>query len=111
MGGTYLTLLNTIANFGYAWPKFFVFLLIDLLTFQKCVGENTSDGISSLYCPTKSGDGIDNPCKNSGGTCVTVLDGFYSLSMVMVAVGVFIGIFCTRRLHEIEMVKVDTWRA
>lgn len=111
MGGTYLTLLNTMANFGFAWPKFFVFLLIDFLTFQQCVGPNPSNGDSSLYCPMKAGPAIDNPCTDAGGTCVTILDGFYPLSMAMVAVGLFIGIFCVRTLHEIEMVRIDSWRA
>jgi hypothetical protein len=111
MGGTYLTLLNTMANFGHAWPKFFVFLLIDFLTFQKCIGPNPSNGDSSLYCSMKAGPGIDNPCTVAGGTCVTILDGFYPFSMAMVAVGLLIGIFCSRRLHALERVRIDSWRA
>jgi MFS transporter, PAT family, solute carrier family 33 (acetyl-CoA transportor), member 1 len=32
IGGTYMTLLNTIANLGGTWPKFFVLYLADFLS-------------------------------------------------------------------------------
>lgn len=41
IGGTYLTLLNTFANLGGTWPKFFVLYFVDLLTVKQCVGEGT----------------------------------------------------------------------
>ena len=36
IGGTYLTLLNTISNFGGAWPKYFVLKLVDVATASSC---------------------------------------------------------------------------
>ena len=35
IGGTYMTLLNTLANLGNTWPKFFVFALVDEWTCKK----------------------------------------------------------------------------
>jgi hypothetical protein len=41
IGGTYLTLLNTFANLGGTWPKFFVLYFVDLLTVKECLGDGT----------------------------------------------------------------------
>ncbi|KAG6552163.1 hypothetical protein Mapa_006265 [Marchantia paleacea] len=109
MGGTYLTLLNTIANLGSAWPRIFVFILLDWLTVQKCVGASTDDGGLSLTCPTKKGSA--NPCTDAGGQCNVVLDGFYPLSFSMVLLGTYIGYRCSKRLHDLETAKDDAWRA
>lgn len=109
MGGTYLTLLNTIANLGSAWPRFFVFILLDWLTVQKCVGASTEDGGLSLTCPSKKGSA--NPCTDAGGQCNVVLDGFYPLSFSMVLLGTYIGYRCSKRLRDLETAKDDAWRA
>ncbi|KAL3680660.1 hypothetical protein R1sor_023616 [Riccia sorocarpa] len=109
MGGTYLTLLNTIANLGSAWPRFFIFILLDWLTVQECVGVGTGDGVLPLACPTRKGS--FNPCTNAGGTCKITSDGFYPLSFAMILLGAFIGYLCRKRLSNLETAKVDAWRA
>ncbi len=38
IGGTYLTLLNTFANLGGTWPKFFVLYFVDFFTVKQCIG-------------------------------------------------------------------------
>jgi PAT family acetyl-CoA transporter-like MFS transporter 1 len=35
IGGTYMTLLNTVANLGSTWPKFIVFAAVDMFTCKK----------------------------------------------------------------------------
>lgn len=37
VGGTYMTLLNTLANLGGNWPQTLALWLIDPLTFKNCV--------------------------------------------------------------------------
>lgn len=37
VGGTYMTLLNTLANLGGNWPQTLALWLIDPLTFKDCV--------------------------------------------------------------------------
>lgn len=37
IGGTYMTTLNTLSNFGGTWPKFFLFKFIDKMTYAVCV--------------------------------------------------------------------------
>lgn len=35
-GGTYMTLLNTVTNLGYAWTSTISLGMIDVLTFNEC---------------------------------------------------------------------------
>lgn len=45
IGGSYMTLLNTISNLGSSWPKFFVFAAVDLFT---CKATTTSSASSNV---------------------------------------------------------------
>lgn len=51
IGGTYMTTLNTLSNFGGTWPKFFLLKFIDRMTYSICapVSLNTyvGDTVSS----------------------------------------------------------------
>jgi MFS transporter, PAT family, solute carrier family 33 (acetyl-CoA transportor), member 1 len=38
IGGTYMTLLNTIANLGSKWPTSISLALLDYMTFRTCKG-------------------------------------------------------------------------
>lgn len=46
VGGTYMTLLNTLCNLGGNWPATVVLWLVEMLTWQKCVGGNSSEYIT-----------------------------------------------------------------
>jgi hypothetical protein len=37
IGGTYLTLLNTISNLGGTWPRYFVLAGVDYFTKATCI--------------------------------------------------------------------------
>lgn len=50
VGGTYMTLLNTVCNLGGNWPTTVMLWLVDVLTWRKC------DGAEALE---------DNDCSNS----------------------------------------------
>lgn len=41
VGGTYMTLLNTVCNLGGNWPTSIVLWLVDVLTWKKCVDTHT----------------------------------------------------------------------
>ena len=46
IGGTYMTLLNTMSNFGGSWPDTLMLWLVDPLTSKRCIiasGIPTSD--------------------------------------------------------------------
>eukprot|EP00897_Mesotaenium_endlicherianum_P005807 jgi/Mesen1/5254/ME000263S04355 len=123
MGGTYLTLLNTIANLGSAWPKFFVFLLVDMLTVQACRDPGLGQGLgqpqhhgmgaegdlSGLACPLKSSTDVVNACVEAGGVCVQQVDGFYALSTFMIVVGAIVGWAYRAQLKRLESARSESW--
>lgn len=43
IGGTYLTLLNTISNLGGTWPRYFVLEGVDFFTQAECILSEPSD--------------------------------------------------------------------
>lgn len=43
VGGTYMTLLNTLNNLGGNWPSTTALWLVDLLTFRKCDTDPLND--------------------------------------------------------------------
>lgn len=49
VGGTYMTLLNTVTNLGGNWPAILALYFVDPLTWKQCVG-----GVESL----------DNTCRD-----------------------------------------------
>merc|ERR1712186_210376 len=52
MGGTYMTLLNTLANLGGMWPPTVAFKLVDYMTCQKDTCMAKADGFyaTSVLC-------------------------------------------------------------
>jgi len=43
IGGTYLTLLNTVSNLGGTWPRFFILAGVDYFTKATCIFPETLD--------------------------------------------------------------------
>jgi PAT family acetyl-CoA transporter-like MFS transporter 1 len=42
VGGTYMTLLNTLSNLGGVWTSTTALWFVDVLTWKSCVGANTT---------------------------------------------------------------------
>ncbi|KAJ3333649.1 hypothetical protein HDU76_005629 [Blyttiomyces sp. JEL0837] len=81
IGGTYMTLLNTISNLGGTWPRYFVLHAVDNFTKSQC--NLPSDFDASLHpdhsemdlkCLTEHSK---TQCKSLGGTCDIISDGYY----------------------------------
>lgn len=60
VGGTYMTLLNTVCNLGGNWPTSIVLLLVDILTWKKCnpssnfnADNGTLSNFDSNFCANK----------------------------------------------------------
>ncbi|XP_061716064.1 acetyl-coenzyme A transporter 1 [Cydia pomonella] len=80
VGGTYMTLLNTVSNLGTNWPNTLALWAIDHLTYKSCSLPEMSDNT----CSSKLESDL---CKNAGGTCLTRIDGFYIETAICLAVG------------------------
>ena len=76
IGGTYMTLLNTLANLGSTWPKFFIFWLVDEWTCKAAKRGGSSEEGSA------SGGGVGCLWYVSEGS-----DGYYSVSLFCFVIG------------------------
>ncbi|CAL5220582.1 g2620 [Coccomyxa viridis] len=110
MGGSYLTLLNTIANMGTTLPKLALFSLMDLLTTRKCVGADPT--LEKHACPNTQIEGRGaNPCTQAGGECAVARDGYYMLSYAMVTLGFLIFLWLRVLLPQLDAMPLERWRA
>ncbi|XP_021251199.1 acetyl-coenzyme A transporter 1 [Numida meleagris] len=78
IGGTYMTLLNTVSNLGGNWPSTVALWLVDPLTVKECIGAQEQACGNALEAEL---------CTKAGGSCVTTLDGYYVESVVCVILG------------------------
>ncbi|WBW70990.1 endomembrane system acetyl-CoA transmembrane transporter [Schizosaccharomyces osmophilus] len=79
IGGTYMTILNTLSNLGGTWPQYIMLKLADWVTYSYCSTDH------SLQCIT---DDVKNQCVASGGQCIYKTDGYYFTSIL----GIFLSI-------------------
>eukprot|EP00752_Nemacystus_decipiens_P004361 g3985.t1 len=86
IGGTYMTLLNTMANLGGKWPNTLSLYMLERLTWKRCVTQEAGDIV-------ESDDGRDL-CQETGGSCVIWLDG-YTVQMVQTNACTCIAVYYT----------------
>jgi len=80
VGGTYMTLLNTVCNLGGNWPSTLALWSVDSLTWKSCQGSLLQG--NSCLDPAEA-----LACTESGGHCATDLDGYYVESVVCIVFG------------------------
>ncbi|XP_062860379.1 acetyl-coenzyme A transporter 1 [Trichomycterus rosablanca] len=100
IGGTYMTLLNTMTNLGGDWPSTLALWLVDPLTSKRC------DGAPTQTCGSAEEAGL---CMKEGGVCVTVLDGYYVESLVCVLIGFGWWIFYGKRMKRLQEESPSAW--
>ncbi|XP_034356835.1 acetyl-coenzyme A transporter 1 isoform X2 [Arvicanthis niloticus] len=101
IGGTYMTLLNTVSNLGGNWPSTVALWLVDPLTVKDCVGA------SNQNCRTP--DAIEL-CKKLGGSCVTALDGYYVESIICVFIGFGWWFFLGPKFKKLQDEGPSSWK-
>ena len=101
IGGTYMTLLNTVANLGSKWPASLVMFLVDPFTTRKC--SNAADN----SCSTAA---LKDACKANGGTCDTVSDGYYTLSLACTAVAIVWYFAMQQRVKSLREMSPKEWQ-
>ncbi|XP_030743500.1 acetyl-coenzyme A transporter 1 isoform X2 [Echinops telfairi] len=101
IGGTYMTLLNTVSNLGGNWPSTVALWLVDPLTVKECVGA------SNQNCRTP--DAVEL-CKKLGGSCVTVLDGYYVESIICVLIGLGWWFFLGPKFKRLQDEGPSSWK-
>jgi len=81
VGGTYMTLLNTVTNLGGNWPSTLALWFVEGLTISECVGLKDGELGSCGGAEEKEA------CAAQGGACNTILDGYYVETVVCVVLG------------------------
>lgn len=77
IGGTYMTLLNTVANLASKWTSTVSLWVLAAVSEKTC-----TDGSD---CSSMAGQA---DCKASGGTCETIKDGFWTLTPFTFVIGI-----------------------
>lgn len=100
IGGTYMTLLNTITNLGGNWPATIALWLIDPLTRKSC----SVDG-SSCDDPTSL-----EQCRLNDGHCSVTVDGYF----VEVVLCLFVGLLWFRwgrnKIAALQNKPLSAWK-
>lgn len=101
IGGTYMTLLNTLTNLGSNWPSTLALWMVDPLTSKEC------QGAAMQTCGSPEEAGL---CTNEGGVCVTTLDGFYVESVVCVVIGLAWWVWLGKKMKGLQDQSPAAWR-
>lgn len=107
IGGTYMTLLNTISNLGGTWPKYFVLEGVQRFTSSECVAQ-AGEELTGFVIHNK----LDSEkCKELGGKVLILKDGYYTMNIICVIVGSLTFWFFIRdRIANLQSLGLRTWR-
>lgn len=118
IGGTYMTLLNTVSNLGGTWPRPLVLKAVDYFTVSSCSVSGVKDPLMdtathllhnvSRECTSDEGMA---KCKSLGGHCIIERDGYYFTSTICVIIGaaVMIG-FILPKSKQLQALPAAAWR-
>lgn len=101
IGGTYMTLLNTISNLGFKWVSTFSLWSLSRLTLHSC--------FSSDHKPLALECAASDACELAGGTCRSHLDGFTIQTAVALVFGVGWLLVCGPLLQRLEALPPSEW--
>ncbi|KAJ8986188.1 hypothetical protein NQ317_005662 [Molorchus minor] len=104
VGGTYMTLLNTVTNLGGNWPGILALYFVDPLTWKECQGGTES--IDNMCRDTLEKE----LCVNKGGKCVTILDGFYIETAFCVIIGFLWLLWGVKRVRQVQSLDENSWK-
>ena len=113
VGGTYMTLLNTLTNLGGNWPATGALWMVDFLTTKECANIPAERAPESPPLPEGplSCYGKETQCEKFGGTCVTIKEGYYLETVVCVVFG-FVWLYCwgAKTIRRLQDADLSEWR-
>ncbi|EPQ28700.1 uncharacterized protein PFL1_04003 [Pseudozyma flocculosa PF-1] len=124
IGGTYMTLLNTVSNLGGTWPRYFVLKAVDLFTVSSCSAPSSvsmlkepaladmwSGGGRAVVGRECTSDLGKAACSAAGGLCTIERDGYYWTSTLCVVVGTAILVaFIMPAAKRLQSLPPSAWR-
>eukprot|EP01138_Halocafeteria_seosinensis_P013164 gb/GECG01013445.1/.p1 GENE.gb/GECG01013445.1/~~gb/GECG01013445.1/.p1 ORF type:complete len:721 (+),score=51.77 gb/GECG01013445.1/:1-2163(+) len=110
IGGTYMTLLNTLSNIGGMWAVPLVLRTMDSIETHNCQMPGDNSQYTSLQGASCEDPADRQRCVSTGGSCVEVADGFIPMVLVTLATGCIWWIVMRRKVLSLETTPVDDWR-
>ncbi|KAG2731211.1 hypothetical protein G9P44_005627 [Scheffersomyces stipitis] len=104
IGGTYMTTLNTLSNYGGTWPRLILLYLIDKLTIEECKVPSVTN---SYYITNED---LRQQCKSSGGKLTVLRDGYYYTNTICVIIGIFTLLWVKRKTTYLQSLPNSAWR-
>ncbi|XP_060824179.1 acetyl-coenzyme A transporter 1 [Bombus pascuorum] len=102
VGGTYMTLLNTLSNLGANWPATAALWFVDPLTYRQCSTDPSND------CSTISEREL---CMNThNGTCNMQFDGYYVESILCFIIGLVWLRWGRRKIDLLQTRPMSAWK-
>lgn len=107
VGGTYMTLLNTLVNLAGNWSSTLALWFVDFLTERECVGADVSKLEEDNFCvgPLQ----VDQCEKVAGGRCETIIDGYYVETMICFVIGSAWLLWGWRTIKQLQDADVSNW--
>jgi len=112
IGGTYITLLNTVSNLGSTWPTFIVLRAIDYFSIATCEvevdGNSSSLSAKGAECVSEEGRAL---CSAATGRCVMERDGYYITTGICLLVGMICLVgYIIPTAKRLQALPLSTWR-
>ncbi|CAD5212992.1 unnamed protein product [Bursaphelenchus okinawaensis] len=104
IGGTYMTLLNTLSNLGGNWPSTFVLSVTDFFNKKNCVSSTTKAVLGT--CSKKAEEEL---CKAGGDICEFEVDGYYISIGICAIIGVIWYKIFYKRLQMFQKIPRSEW--
>lgn len=101
IGGTYMTLLNTVSNLGGTWPKPIILRLVDLLTVARCAA-------TGAECTSDAGK---SACAAASGTCTVHRDGYFVMTFACMSVSALVLLYhILPTIKKLMALPMSAWR-
>ncbi|CAF0891900.1 unnamed protein product [Brachionus calyciflorus] len=126
VGGTYMTLLNTISNIGTSWPSTVSLYIVDWLSVKVCTYDEISYGaylnktknstlefkkiLSLIDMNTCSNDVQKLECSNYNGRCEYKIDAFYILGIFFIIVGLVWTVYFRKVINKLQSYPKTSWK-
>ncbi|CCF59259.1 hypothetical protein KAFR_0G02250 [Kazachstania africana CBS 2517] len=106
LGGTYMTLLNTLSNLGGTWPKIFIMSMISKLTTYEChITGKDKDTIEIVHV------GMEICTKTLGGEVHILKDGYYITNIICIILGTILYFgFLKKKAQQLQKLPISDWR-
>ncbi|KAG5438928.1 hypothetical protein PCANB_002258 [Pneumocystis canis] len=102
IGGTYMTLLNTVCNLGGTWPRYFILEGMDFFTKSYC-SEDTMN-----RCIT---DKDITLCRDLRGHCIKSIDGYYVINFLSIFAGTLLFFLLIKpSVEKLQRLPLKAWK-